>query len=109
MAKTLKQIADELGVPKYRLYRFLKQENILATYQEGNRMYYDETIEEIIKFTFKSKVMLQEDSLTLQSSEKTLQEGSATLQSSETLQEGSVTLQPPEKDVARGFFNITIV
>ena len=101
MAKTLKQIADELGEPKYRLYRFLKQENISATYQEGNKMYYDEEVEEIIKSNFplqESEKTLQADSATIQESEKTLQVDSATMQEPEkTLQANFVTMQEPEK------------
>lgn len=101
MAKTLKQIADELGEPKYRLYRFLKQENISATYQEGNKMYYDEEVEKIIKSNFplqESEKTLQTDSAMMQEPEKTLQANSATIQEPEkTLQSDSATMQEPEK------------
>lgn len=55
MAKTLKQIADEIGVSKQRVYRFVKQLEIPASYQDGNKMYYDETVETAIKEEFLSK------------------------------------------------------
>ena len=54
MGKTLKQMAEELGVSKQRLYRFMKRENISESYQEGNTMYYDDTVEELIKSAFSS-------------------------------------------------------
>ena len=104
MAKTLKQIADELGEPKYRLYRFLKQENISATYQKGNKMYYDEEVEEIIKSNFplqESEKTLQADSATMQESEKTLQVDSV------TMQENFATLQSTFHEMAATFHEST--
>ena len=100
----LKQIADELGEPKYRLYRFLKQENISATYQEGNKMYYDEEVEKIIKSNFplqESEKTLQTDSATMQESEKTLQVDSA------TMQENFATLQSTFHEMATTFHEST--
>ena len=38
MAKTLRQIAEELGVSKQKLYRYIKQENISEAYQDGSEL-----------------------------------------------------------------------
>lgn len=52
MAKTLKQIADEIGISKQRVYRFVKQEGIIGTHQENQTIYYDEQAEQTIKVAF---------------------------------------------------------
>ena len=52
--KTLKQMADEMGVPKQRLYRFVKQAGISEVHQENKTMYYDETAETAIKSAFEN-------------------------------------------------------
>ena len=52
MAKTLKQIADEIGISKQRVYRFVKQEGITGTHQENQTIYYDEQAEQTIKVAF---------------------------------------------------------
>ena len=52
--KTLKQMADELGVSKQRLYRFVKQEGISEVHQENKTMYYDETAEKAIRNAFEN-------------------------------------------------------
>ena len=54
MAKTLKQIADEIGVSKQRVYRFVKQGNVSEAFQDGNTKYYDESAENFIKSSFTS-------------------------------------------------------
>jgi len=43
--KTIKQIADSIGVDKQRVYRFIKKNNISESFQEANAKYYDETSE----------------------------------------------------------------
>jgi hypothetical protein len=48
MAKTLKQIADEIGISKQRVYRFVKQEGITGTHQENQTIYYDEQAEQTV-------------------------------------------------------------
>lgn len=54
--KTLKQIADEIGIPKQRLYRFVKSENIIEAHHEAHQSasvkYYDETAEAYMKSHF---------------------------------------------------------
>lgn len=50
--KTIKQIADELGVPKQRVYRFIKRECINEAHQSGSLMHYDEAAESLIKNAF---------------------------------------------------------
>ena len=51
--KTIKQIADELGVDKQRVYRFIKQNHINEvphdTHQRNGMKYYDEAAETLIK------------------------------------------------------------
>ena len=41
----IKQIADELGISKQKVYRFIKKENINESYQENSVMYYDDVAE----------------------------------------------------------------
>ncbi|MCM1330718.1 MAG: helix-turn-helix domain-containing protein, partial [Ruminococcus sp.] len=52
MSKTIKQIADELGVSKQRVYRYIKSNHINEVHQERGVMYYDETAETAIKSAF---------------------------------------------------------
>lgn len=49
MAKTMKQIADDLGVSKQRVYRYIKKNHINETYQETGVMYFDDAVVERIK------------------------------------------------------------
>lgn len=49
MAKTIKQIADELGIDKQRVYRYIKKNHINEAHQNGSVMYYDEAAEMLIK------------------------------------------------------------
>lgn len=50
--KTIKQIADELGVPKQRVYRYIKSNHINEAHQENGVMYYDDVAEMAIKQAF---------------------------------------------------------
>lgn len=52
MAKTIKQIADELGLDKQRVYRFIKKNHISEVHQKSGILYYDETVESLIKSHF---------------------------------------------------------
>lgn len=47
--KTVKEIADELKLPKQRVYRYIKRECISEADQRNGVMYYDEAAEAIIK------------------------------------------------------------
>ena len=47
-------MADEIGVSKQRLYRFVKQAGISEVHQENKTMYYDETAEMAIKSAFEN-------------------------------------------------------
>lgn len=53
MAKTIKEIADELGVEKQKVYRFIKQNCISEAHYEALQRngvkYYDEAAEMVIK------------------------------------------------------------
>lgn len=49
MSKTIKQIADELGLSKQRVYRYVKREHISEAHQKNGVMYYDEAAETLIK------------------------------------------------------------
>ena len=60
--KTLKQIADEIGVPKQQVYRYVKAEcinevhhNADEVHQSKSVKYYDEAAESAIKEYFKDK------------------------------------------------------
>jgi predicted transcriptional regulator len=50
--KTIKQIADELGVDKQRVYRYIKKNRINEAHHEHGVMWYDETVESLIKQHF---------------------------------------------------------
>ena len=50
--KTLKQIADELGIPKQQVYRFVKRNHISEAHQRSGVMHYDEAAETLIKRAF---------------------------------------------------------
>ena len=52
MAKTIRQIADELGVSKQRVYRIIKQNCINEAHQRNGVMYYDDAAETRIKQGF---------------------------------------------------------
>lgn len=53
--KSIKQIADGLGVSKQQVYRYIKRHNIKEAYQENGTMYYDETAEKLIIQGFSEK------------------------------------------------------
>ena len=50
--KTLKQIADEIGVSKQRVYRFIKKNHINDVHHEAGIIYISDTLEELIKSHF---------------------------------------------------------
>lgn len=52
MAKTIKQIADELGLNKQKIYRYIKSNHINESHQKSGMMYYDDVAESIIKKAF---------------------------------------------------------
>ena len=52
MAKTIKQIADELGLNKQKIYRYIKSNRINESHQKNGMMYYDDVAESIIKKAF---------------------------------------------------------
>ena len=52
MAKTIKQIADEIGLDKQKVYRFIKKNHINEAHQKSGVMYYDEAVESLIKSHF---------------------------------------------------------
>lgn len=56
MCKTTKQIADELGVSKQQVYRFIKKHNIKEACQENGTMYYDDAAEYLITQGFSEKI-----------------------------------------------------
>lgn len=47
--KTVKQIADELNVPKQKVYRYIKRECISEAHQINGVMYYDDAAESLVK------------------------------------------------------------
>lgn len=53
--KTTKQIADELGVSKQQVYRYIKKNCIKEAHRENGVMYYDEAAEAIILQGFSKK------------------------------------------------------
>ena len=52
MAKTIKQIADEIGLDKQKVYRFIKKNHINEAHQKNGVMYYDEAVKSHIKSHF---------------------------------------------------------
>jgi IS30 family transposase len=52
MQKTIKQIADELGVEKQKVYRFIKRNHINEAHQENGVMYYDEAAQNLLNKEF---------------------------------------------------------
>jgi len=50
--RTIKQIADEIGVDKQRVYRFVRKNRINEAHHERNVMYYDEAAEKLINQHF---------------------------------------------------------
>ena len=60
MAKTIKQIADELRVSKQQVYRYIKRNHISEAHQKNGVMYYDEAAETAIKRGFSDKAVSSE-------------------------------------------------
>ena len=52
--KTIKQVADELHIPKQRLYRYIKSHHINDIHQVESTMYIDDILENKLKQHFKS-------------------------------------------------------
>lgn len=72
MEKTMKQLADELGVDKQRVYRYIKKNCINEAHQDKGVKYYDEAAQAIIKQGFLNTEPLQES--TSKSTSDTLNE-----------------------------------
>lgn len=53
MNKSMKQIADELGIDKQKVYRFINSNHIKEVVQEGQTKLYDETAQSRISEHFK--------------------------------------------------------
>lgn len=50
--KTVREIADEIGIQKQRVYRYIKRECISEAHQRNGVMYYDEAAESLIRQAF---------------------------------------------------------
>jgi len=59
--KSIKQIADILGVSKMTVYRFIKANNIAETSQEGRTMLYDDTSVKLILKALSNKSDVSSD------------------------------------------------
>ena len=57
--KTIKQIADEIGVDKQKVYRYIKKNCINEALQKNGMMYYDDVAQNRIKQGFSQKEPLQ--------------------------------------------------
>jgi len=53
--KTIKQIADELGLPKQKVYRYIKGSGIADSYRDNTTSYYDEEAEVQVREHFANK------------------------------------------------------
>lgn len=64
MSKTIKQIADELGVEKQKVYRFIQKNHIKEvhheTHQKNGVKYYDDVAQMLIKQGLSDKVTSNE-------------------------------------------------
>jgi len=58
--KTIKQIADEMGLPKQKVYRYIKANNIVEAHRDSVTSYYDGDVEEQIKAHFSNRMLLNE-------------------------------------------------
>ena len=58
--KTTKQIADELGIDKQRVYRYIKKNHISEALRKNGVMYYDDVAETNIKQAFDDKSVSNE-------------------------------------------------
>jgi len=50
--KTIKQISEEIGIPKQRVYRYIKKHHISDAHHDAGVMWYDEAAEVMIKQYF---------------------------------------------------------
>jgi len=50
--KTIKQIADGIGIDKQRVYRYICRNHITPMYREAGVMYYDDAVESLVKSHF---------------------------------------------------------
>ena len=53
--KTMKQIADEIGIPKQKVYRYVKANHIKMIHENETRFIFDEASEMLIKSHFSQK------------------------------------------------------
>jgi len=60
--KTIKQIADIVGISKSTAYRFIKAESIHATSQDGSTLLYDESVEKLLSKHFRNNTESQNES-----------------------------------------------
>lgn len=51
--KTIKQISDEIGVSKQRVYRFIKSQKIKSAQNIASTMYFDDATEAFVKAQFR--------------------------------------------------------
>jgi len=58
--KTIKQIADEIGVSKQRVYRYIRKNHISEAHHEAVIMWYDETAEKQITQYFRGQHHISE-------------------------------------------------
>ena len=49
---TIKQLSDEMGVDKQKVYRYIKKNHINEAHQENGVMYYDENVQRQVKSHF---------------------------------------------------------
>jgi len=50
--KTIKQMADDIGIDKQRVYRYIKKHHINEAHHDVGVMYFDEAVEVVIKSAF---------------------------------------------------------
>lgn len=60
MPKTILQIANEIGIDKQKVYRYIKKHNINEAHQDSGTMYYNEMAETLIKQYFTEKNCVNE-------------------------------------------------
>lgn len=54
--KTIRQLAEELGISKQKVYRYIKKNCINEALQRNGMMYYDEAVENLLKMEFLKNV-----------------------------------------------------
>lgn len=62
MKKTIKQIADEIGIDKQKVYRYIKKNHINEALNDKGVMYYDEISQRLIKREFATNKSSNSDS-----------------------------------------------